>query len=321
MSEYDILMYNVTPFEIHIHFNNLGYYNHFIYRVYVTKNSVWFNKYVIVADMMEGYDFRKFFYTFCDHLIMKSYKTEARRRLDIGMNLVDHQINAFIGSSESMIDEVIRNAIHRIKNQNIVLGLRVLVNVIENKDYNYLLYRYKIKDILEGIIFSDSSSESDKLVAITGIRLLVENQALLFFPDTSKYHELTRPLYEYKVGPYENCPYFHGTLNVNKAKEILSSVGLPGYYMIFAPDCNFKVSYLLFFKEIIGDSKVFSTEKITYNEDDKFFYIKKKGYKSVDKYVVSRNNMHLPFIRPVKPLLIAYEALRVIEPKVEDEHE
>jgi hypothetical protein len=306
MSGYDILLYKLSPFEIHVYFNNMGYYNHFIYRVYVTKHNIWSNKYVIIADMMEGYDFRKFFYSFCDHLGKMRYQLEAKKRLDLGAESL-FILPSLIHLSDNAMDEVIRNALDHIKNHNISIGLRLLANAIEDTNYHYLVHRYKVVNVLENIIFGDEYYNHDKLVAITAMRLLEENGGLLFHSN-NKYCELTRPLYEFKSGPFENCPYFHGTLAVNRAKELVRSSGLPGCYLIFSPDSDFNVAYLVYF---IKDVTI---DKITHNNAK--FYIKKKAYKSVDDYIAVALKTAKPLIRPVMPLLIAYEALRIIKPKM-----
>lgn len=296
MNGYDILLYKLSPCEIHVYFNNGGYYNHFVYRVYVTKINIWFSKYVIVMDMVEGYDFRRFFYAFCDQMKVKKYKTESKKRLNLGLG---PQLLPFIDLSENAIDDVIRNAVNHIKNNNTAVGLNILINVIDNKDFIYLVHRHKIVELLESVIFSATHCDEHKLLAITAIRLLTENKNTVVFLNVHKYQQLTRPMYELKMGPYEKCPYFHGSVKVEKAKDLLQS---PMKCLIFSYG---EMTYIIY-----NLNSKFIIEKIEY--DEKLFYIKKKGYKSVDEYVTEKRLT--PLIQPTMPLIIALEALRVIKP-------
>jgi hypothetical protein len=54
--------------------------------------------------------------------------------------------------------------------------------------------------------------------------------------------------------------------------------------------------------------------KITY--DKNMFSIQGKEYKSVDDFIATVPKLHYPVMRPVKPLLIAMEALKILNHKV-----
>lgn len=315
-SNMDVVVRKMSPYEFNVYYNESGQFTYNVYRVYlVRQSSIFVTSYLISCDTVEGFRHTNKFHEFTVNL-GKTYSVKPRREY---MNLNNHA-TPFVNVSETTIDDCLRQSLDLIHSRELLAGLRLMIDLIEttNKKYNYLIQRYKVVTILERIAFEATTSDDLRLMAITALRLLSLDKMMFigtFFSD--EYVNLVKPLYEYKKGPWLGYDYFHGTMDINTAKTLVSSSGQPGFYLIF---CVFDEFVLISYQATVDipfnadPRRAFKMRKITY--DKNMFSIQGKEYKSVDDFIATVPKLHYPVMRPVKPLLIAMEALKILNHKV-----
>ena len=315
------VIHKLTPYDFHVYYNDSGHFTQHVYRVYVVhQRNILMTNYLISCDTVDGVNCSKQFHAFATQMSKKKYYVKPRREY---INLDDNHLMPFVDASEGTIDECIRRSLAYIDNHQTAVGLRILLNLIEdNKQYYYyLVARYKVVPTLERIAFDSLSNEDDwRLMAITALRLLSEDKNMLVgLFSQQEYVNLAKPLFEHKSGPYNSCHYFHGMMDMDRAKKLVNHSGQPGYYMIFALDYDFNNSILICYHAVnespfnFDTKRTCTTRKITYNEDKHLFFIEGKPYKSVDDYVSTIPTFHFPYVRPVKPILIAMESLDILK--------
>ena len=310
----DIVTHKMTPCEFHVYYNECGHFNHYVYRVFrVIDSNVLTSKYLISCENLEGVNAGKQFHGFVTRLNKKYY---FKPRMEY-MRFDNVDVSSVV-ASEDNIKRCIMRSLELIGTDRVTFGLRMLLDMIDiedNRRYNYLFQQFKIVITLENIAFK-SKDDDDRLMAITALQMLSNDRGMFvgtFFND--EYVKLVKPLYEHKSGPYSGCFYYHGRMEVNSAKELVSSTGHPGFYLIFSVyDETALISY-----QAVVDSpfnsdtrRSFVIRKITYDEDKHVFVIQGRQYKSVDDYIMTVPKLRHPYMRPVKPLLIAMEALKIL---------
>lgn len=310
----NFVTHKMTPYEFHVYYNECGHFNHYVYRVFeVKQGNVFTTQYLISCENLEGLNAGKQFHGFTTQL-KKKYHVKPQVEY---MNIDNVNVSSLVASEDNIKRCIIRS-LELIGTDRVTVGLRMLLDMIDvenSKRYFYLFQQYKVVINLENIAFK-SSDDDDRLMAITALRLFSQDSRMFvgtFF--SNEYVKLAKPLYEHKSGPYSNCFYYHGRMEVNSAKELVSSTGHPGFYLIFSlHDETALISY-----QAVVDSpfnadtrRSFVMRKITYDEDKRVFLIQGRQYKSVDDYVMTVPKLRHPYMRPVKPLLIAIEALKIL---------